>query len=70
MAKMTKDEYYSFINNLHGLFDYLTSTQVATITEMLNNNFKTFKNMPDKEWKNQVFKALTEHTGRGDNISY
>ena len=70
MAKMTKDEYYSFINNLHGLFDYLTSTQVATITEMLNNNFKTFKNMPDKEWKSQVFKVLTEHTGRGDNISY
>jgi O-methyltransferase involved in polyketide biosynthesis len=70
MVKMTKDEYFTFTNNLHGLFDYLTSTQIAEIIEMLNKNFKAFKNMPDDEWKKQVYLTLGKHTSRGESISY
>jgi len=70
MTKMTKDEYFEFTYNLHGLLDYLTSTQVVMIMEMLDKNFKTFKSMPDEKWKKQVYKLLAEHTHRGERISY
>lgn len=70
MTKMTKDEYSSFKWNLHGLLDYFTSTQVVMIMEMLENNFKTFKSMPDEKWKKQVYTILAEHTNRGEHISY